>query len=166
MAQASAGLGWEVENLHNNGADIYFRIAKAIQIDYVDLDVAYMVTAPSAGFAEVLFTLGLTAGTPQFTGPPQVYQSLPPDPDLGTGQVVNPAGVTMVGGGQPAGGELVNVILKSWVPADGTGSQDQRHVTMPLSVKVPAGSYVACHMDHVGVAVDCEMQLVLGYTRT
>jgi hypothetical protein len=165
VAQASAGLGWEIENLDNNGADIYFRVSKAITLDYVDLDVAYMVTAPSAGFAEVLFTLSLTRGTPKFTSPPQVYQSLPADPDLGTGQVVNPAGVSWVGGGQPSNGELVNVILKSWVPDDGTGSQDQRHVTMPLSVPVAAGSYLACHMDHAGVAVNCEMQLVLGYTR-
>lgn len=166
MAQASAGLGWEVENLHNNGADIYFKISHAIKLDYVDLDVAYMVTAPSEGSAEVLFTLGLTSGKPQFSPAPQVYQTLPGDPDLGTGQLVNPAGVIWVGGGQPSGGELVNVILKSWVPADGTGSQDQRHVTLPLSLRVPAGSYLTCHMDHAGVAVDCEMQLVLGYTRT
>jgi hypothetical protein len=166
MAKASAGLGWEVENLHNNGADIYFQISHAIRIDYVDLDVAYMVTAPSAGFAEVLFSLGLTPGTPQFTGPPQAYQAFPADPDFGVGQIVNPEGLGMAGGGQPSGAELVNLILKSFVPADGTGSQDQRHVTLPLSVDAPAGSYLACHMDHDGVAVNCEMQLVVGYTRT
>lgn len=166
MAQASAGLGWEVENLYNNGADIYFKVSHAIDLDYVDLDVAYMVTAPAEGSAEVLFTLGLTSGEPQFTGSPHWYQTLPGDPDMGTGQIVNPGSVTWVGSG-PSEGELVNIILKSWVPADGTGSQDQRHVTLPLSLKVPAGSYLACHMDHAGMAtVDCEMQLVLGYTRT
>lgn len=166
MAQASAGLGWEVGNLHNNGADIYFEVVHAMTLDYVDLDVAYMVTAPSAGFAEVLFTMGLSSGVPTFSAPPQVYESFSADPDLGVGQVVNPAGVGMVGGGQPSEAELASMILKSWVPADGTGSQDQRHLTVPLSVQVPAGSYLACHMDHAGVMVNCEMMLALGYTRT
>jgi hypothetical protein len=166
MARASAGLGWEVDNLYNNGADIYFKVPHAIKLDYVDLDVAYMVTAPSAGSAEVLFTLGLTSSKPQFGSPPHEYQLLPGDPDLGPGQLVNPADVSE-GESGPSGGELVSVILKSWVPADGTGSQDQRHVTLPLSLRVPAGSYLTCHMDHAGNAVvDCEMQLVLGYTRT
>jgi hypothetical protein len=166
MVQASAGFGWEIGNLDNNGADIYVQIPRALTLDYLDLDVAFMVTAPSEGFAEVLFTLGLTSTAPTFSAPPQVYQSLPADPDFGTGEIDNPEGVGTVGGGQPGGGDLVNVILKAWVPADGTAAQDQRHVTLPLSVRAPAGSYLTCHMDHAGVTVNCEMQLALGYTRT
>jgi hypothetical protein len=31
-------------------------------------------------------------------------------------------------------------------------------------LQLNAGDYLAFHMDHAGVSVDCEMQVVLGYT--
>jgi hypothetical protein len=58
---------------------------------------------------------------------------------------------------------LLRLILKSWVPADGTGSQACRHATVSPGVVLPRGTHLTFHMDHAGVPVDAEMQLTLGY---
>jgi len=69
----------------------------------------------------------------------------------------------MVGGGAFAEGSLVRLILKSWVPADGSGSQDHRHIYLPLGLRVERGNYIVFHTDRPGTEVDFEVQGVIAY---
>jgi hypothetical protein len=57
-----------------------------------------------------------------------------------------------------------SVILKTWVPADGTASGTSRHVAVAPSWKLAAGDFLVFHMNHAGTPGDCEMQVVLQYT--
>jgi len=163
----SAGFGWEVVNLHNNGADMVVGVTEDMIIHWFDMDVSYMLTSPpsSEGFVEVLYTVGVTSTTPQFSSPPQVYQSLPPAEGFTGVTIVNPNNLQTVADAYPGQGFLTRLILKSWVPKDGTASQVQRHVTLYPNMLVKSGSYIVFHMDHAGVvSVDSEIQVTLGYS--
>jgi hypothetical protein len=162
----TAGIGWEVTNLHNDGADVYFKIVDAMTIHTLDLDVAMMITSlPSAaGNAEVLASAALTAKVPTFASGPEAYLQLPNSADFGDAQTYNPNGLTMILDGHPTQGSLTTVALRSWVPATGTAAHQSRHVTLPLAMAVKAGSYLTLSMSHAGIQVDCEIQMTMVYT--
>lgn len=164
-SQESAGFGWEVTNLHNDGADLIVPIRRSLVLHRMDFDCSYMILALSApGSIEVLYTVGLSTGAPQFSGPPQAYQSLPASTAFGPARLHNPAGVQSGFDGVLYQGCLLRLILKSWAPADGTASQSARHVTMYPNLAAAAGNSLVFHMDHAGVPVDSEIQVALGYT--
>ncbi|MGA9981010.1 MAG: hypothetical protein WBQ08_20480 [Candidatus Sulfotelmatobacter sp.] len=58
------------------------------------------------------------------------------------------------------------MILKTWVPADGTASSTSRHVSVARSLALNAGDYLVFNMSHAGVPGDAEMQVVLQYALT
>uniref|UniRef100_UPI0025C0AE62 hypothetical protein n=1 Tax=Caldivirga sp. TaxID=2080243 RepID=UPI0025C0AE62 len=161
----TAGFGWEVVDLHNNGADAYFQVLNDLVIQWIDLDASYMLTKPpsSEGFAEVLITVG-KASTPSFSQPPQVYQSLPQSPAFTPITIINPNNLQTVADAYPEEGFIIRLILKSWVPSNGAASSVQRHVTVYPGIKVKSGEYIVFHMDHAGVGpLDCEIQATIGY---
>ena len=162
----SAGFGWELTNLNGDGADVYFQATRNMLLTFVDVDVAFMITSPPAsqGFAEVLCVAGVSHGGPPNLGPaPQAYVELPASTDFGAVQLYNPANLTGPYNTQLAQGQVLALILKTWVPRDGTGSSTYRHVTVAPSATLNTGDYLVFHMDHAGVPGDCEMQVTLGY---
>jgi hypothetical protein len=163
--QQTAGFGWEVTDLHNDGADVIVPVKRALILQRIDYDCSFMITALSgAGFVEVLYTVGVATGTPTFSAPPPSYISLPASPDFGSAQFHNPSGVKGGFDGSLEQGSVLRLILKAWCPTDGTASQSARHVTTYPALPIAAGSSLVFHMDHAGVQVDSEMQVSLGYT--
>lgn len=164
-AQA-AGIGWELVNLDDDGADIYFEIVNAMTIHTLDFDVAMMImSAPSAaGTAEVLAGVALTPTAPTFASGPDAYQEIPNSADFGGVQTNNPNGLTMSYDSHPGQGYLTRVALRSWVPVTGTAAHQHRHVVLPLAIGVTAGSYLTLSMSHAGIPVDCEIQTTIVYT--
>jgi hypothetical protein len=57
-----------------------------------------------------------------------------------------------------------NVILKTWVPDNGTASSTSRHFSASPGLELAADDYLVFHMNHAGVPGDAEMQVVLEYT--
>jgi hypothetical protein len=174
MAQSSSAdrngvvsFGLEMSNLNNNGADAYFPVSKQMVLNTFNIDVAFMlVSLPSnPGFAEVLCQARVSRGAiPVFEPGNPAYLPMPASPDFGPVTWYNPNGVP-INGNLILGQDLFySVILKSWVPANGTSSAAARQVLGQPSLLLNAGDYLVFHMDHAGVAVDSEMQVVLGYT--
>ena len=170
-AQASgtaqtAGIGWELTDLDDDGADIYFEIVNAMTIHTLDFDVAMMITsAPSiAGTAEVLAGIALTPTAPTFSSGPYAYQQIPNSADFGSIQTENPNGLIMSKDSHPGQGYLTRVALRSWVPVTGTAAHQHRHVVLPLAMNISAGSYLTLSMTHAGIPVNCEIQTTIVYT--
>ena len=55
-----AGFGWEIGNLDNNGANVSFVVRQGMILQWVDIDVAFMITSPPTvpGFAQVVMQGG------------------------------------------------------------------------------------------------------------
>lgn len=163
----SGSFGWEVSNINNNGANVFFQIIHGMTLESLDIDVAFMInSAPSAaGFAEVLCTAGISRGAPPaFSSGPQGYPAGPISADFGNFQVSNPNNLNVgfnAGVGQDI---LYECILKTWVPLDGTASATSRNIYLQPFVVLNPGDFLFFHMDHGGVQGDAEMQMVLGYT--
>jgi len=158
--------GWEVSNLHNNGADVSFEVLDDIVLTAADIDVATMILSlPSApGFQEVLCqAAAFRQTTPTYGTPPQVYLQPPATKDFGATTYDNPNGLSIGGDSPPYQDKWMSIILKAWVPADGTASSASRHIHTEPMLALRRGDYLAFHMDHAGVGVDGEMQVVLGY---
>jgi hypothetical protein len=163
-ANSVVSFGWEVVNLQGNGADVYFRVAHSMRLHKVNIDVAFMITSGTAnpGFAEVLCQGSVSRNAaPNFDnsqGP--AYLPVLTSPVV---TVHNPNNLTIIN--NPTLGQdcFYSVILKTWVPTDGTASATSRHVFAAPSLALDAGDYLVFHMDHAGVAGDGEMQVVLTY---
>ena len=56
LASKTVGFGWEVPDLNNNGADVYFEVVSRMTLIAVDIDAAFTITSAPAspGLAEVL----------------------------------------------------------------------------------------------------------------
>jgi hypothetical protein len=70
------GFGWEIVNIDNSGADVFFEVRDTMILNAINVDVAFMITSlPSQpGFAEVLCDGGVSRGVaPKFSAPPQAY---------------------------------------------------------------------------------------------
>jgi hypothetical protein len=166
-ALQTASFGWEILNAHGNGADVYVEVHHDMVLESADFDVATMITSQPAapGFQEVLCQAGVSRGeTPKFGNVPQVYLSQPQSPDFGSVTSYNPNSVLLLSDPFPFQDKFLSVILKSWVPVNGTASSTSRHVRAEPDLILSRGDYLVFHMDHAGVQVDVEMQVVLGYT--
>lgn len=164
---ASAGFGWEITNIHDDGADAYFQVVESMILSAANIDVAYMITGvPTvAGFAEVLCGGGVSRGAPpSFTSGPQAYTVSPKSRNFGNVQIHNPDGLSIGNDGFLLQDEFCRIILKTWVPLDGTGSSTHRQVRVTPSLQLNSGDYLVFHMDHAGVQGDVEMQAVLEYS--
>jgi len=162
---STAAFGWEIVNLSNNGADAYFSVQRDMVLNTVDVDLAFSpVSAPTTpGLAEVLCQVAVSRGSaPSFGSGSQAYFAPPISPAFAAVQTYNPNSLTM-GYNPPVQDTFVSVILKSWVPVDGTASQAYRHVQILPSISLKTGDYLVFHMDHYGPAVDAEMQVILAF---
>jgi hypothetical protein len=160
------GFGWEIVNIDNNGADVFFEVRDTMILNAINIDVAFMITSlPSQpGFAEVLCDGGVSRGAaPKFSAPPQAYIGFGASPNFGDLTLHNPNKLN-VGLGGVVQDLFFNVILKTWVPADGTGGSTSRQVYAQTGLALNKGDYLVFHMDHAGVGGDVEMQAVLQYT--
>ena len=156
----------EISDINNNGADLYFEVLNAMVLDSIDIDVAFMLTGPpaQAGFAEVLCMGGVSRGTkPTFSDPPAAYINLPPSPNFARLAVHNPNNLSN-GVGGVVSGLFYTVILKTWVPVDGTASSTYRHVVVSPGLVLSKGDFLVFHVDHAGVGGDVEMQTSFQYT--
>lgn len=162
----AASFGWEVTNLDNNGADVYFRVRNALTLTEVNIDTAFMITSlpTSPGFAEVLCRAAVSRGVPKFVqGDPGAPFVSPESPDFGTVEVYNPNNLNVGNDGYLLQDIFYSIILKTWVSSDGAGSSTWRHVTLTPGRKLSADEYLVFHMNHAGVSGDAEMQVVLEY---
>ena len=162
-----ASFGWEVVNLSGNGANTYVKVANNMVLQTVNADVAASVTHErAAGFAEILCTAGVSRqSVPIFNSSSQAYVNFPASPDFGAVTPENPHGLQLVASGMVQD-QFLAVILKTWIPPDGSGSATSRQVLVYPSLSLNAGDYLVFHMDHMGVSVDAEMQIVITYTLT
>lgn len=162
-----ASFGWEIVNLGGNGANTYVKVTNNMVIQTVNVDLAASVMTPRvAGFAEILCSGGVSRQSmPVFNNSSQAYVNFPASPDFGAVTPENPHGLSLLASGMVQD-QFLSVILKTWIPPDGAGSATFRHVLVYPSLAVSAGDYLVFHMDHQGIGVDAEMQIVLTYTLT
>lgn len=162
-----ASFGWEVTNLNGNGANAYFSVPVGMLLNSVNIDVsAIPIAVNGAGFAEILCYGGVSRqGVPSFDNAGgHDYISFAPSSDFGSVTLANPNNLSMVYDGGLYQDKFVSVILKTWIPSDGTASATARNVTAYPALTLNPGDYLAFHMDHAGVSVDAEMQVVINYT--
>ncbi len=161
-----AGFGWEIGNLDNNGANVYFRVLQGMVLQWVDIDVAFMITSAPAvpGFAEVLCRAGVSRDArPSFSGPPQDYILFPASSDFGGVHVHNPNHLSVGSDSVLLQDAFYQVILKSWVPVDGTASSTSRNAHVEPNLVLSTSDFLVFHMDHAGVPGDAEMQVTMSY---
>lgn len=160
--------GWEITDLDDNGADVYFPVQRDMVFESLDVDVATMLTAlPSApGFLEVLCTGAVGRGAPPTFGPaPQAYLEPPASDNFGTIAAKSAQGLTVgIGPSTPGQDGFFAVILKAFAPSTGAASSASRHVHSEPGLLLNRGDFLGFHMDHAGVPLDGEMQVVIGYT--
>jgi hypothetical protein len=162
-----ASFGWEVTNLNDNGADVYFQVRNSMTLTSVNIDAAFMITSTpgSAGFAEVLCRAAVSHGVPKFVhGDPGAPFVSPESPNFGQVEIYNPNNLNVVNDGFILQDIFYNIILKTWVPDNGTASSTSRHFSSSPALVLNAEEYLVFHMNHAGVPGDAEMQVVLEYT--
>jgi hypothetical protein len=163
-----AAFGWEVGNLYGNGADMYFEVLSNIILNSVNVDVSAMILAPPSapGFAEILCTAGVSRqALPTFNNSGgHAYINFPTSTGFGPVTAANPNNLTLYYGQTVCQDQFLAVILKTWVPADGTASATSRQVLAYPSLSINAGDYLVFHVDHEGVGIDAEMQVVINYS--
>lgn len=117
----SVSVGWEISNIHNDGADVYVPLANAITLEAIQVDVSMEFPSGGSGFAEVLAQGWVTTGNPTFSTGSQGYITgpFPSNTDFGTaGQYIpSGSGITIAGSGKPVPGALFSIILKTYAPA-------------------------------------------------
>ncbi len=159
----TAGFGWELF-VNNNFGAVYVEVRQPMMLNTLDADLAYTITAaPSEpGLAECLFRAGVTRGTAPNLDP-AVYP-FPQSPDFGDVQASHPE--NFYGYDHIVLQDVFyQVILKSWVPLDGTASATSRFTHVEPRLKLNAGDYLVFQGGGDGVlGGDVEMQVVLGYT--
>jgi hypothetical protein len=162
-----ASFGWELGNLNNNGADVFFEVTNNLVLSAADFDVAFMITSPppAPGFAEILCRAAISLGAPPtfYKGDPGASFVSPTSPNFSKVKVHNPHGLNVGNDGHLLQNVFFNVILKTWVTADGTASSTSRHVRLAQSLALNAGDYLVFNMSHGGVSGDCEMQVTIEY---
>ena len=161
-----AGFGWEIGNLDNNGANVSFVVRQGMILQWVDIDVAFMITSAPAvpGFAEVLCRAGVSRGArPNFSGPPHDYILFPTSRDFGGVRAHNPNNLIVAFDGDLLQDAFYQVILKSWVPVDGTASSTSRNAHAEPNLVLSTGDVLVFHMNHGGVPGDAEMQFTMSY---
>ena len=164
--QQIAGFVWELDDINNNGADLYFEVLDAMVLNTINIDVAFMLTALPAqpGFAEVLCMGGVSRGAkPTFSDSAAAYINFPGAPHFARLAQHNPNNLA-TGMGGVVQDLFYSVILKTWVPSDGAGASTYRHVAVQPNLILSKGDFLVFHMDHAGVGGDVEMQTTFQYT--
>jgi len=167
-ANATASFGWKISNLNNNNADVYFRIARKMILNAVSIDAAFVVSSPPAsGFWAELLCIGyIQRGAAPAYGPEGPnYLPLRASLDFGTVTVYNPNNLVVNSAPTVKQDVFYSIIMKAWVPVDGTASAVSRHVLLEPSLVLNPGDYLAFDMVHAGLPGDGEMQVVLAYSR-
>src|SRR5262249_20828276 len=100
---------------------------------------------------------------PSFSGPPQDYILFPASSDFGAVQVHNPNHLSVGYDGVLLQDAFYQVILKSWVPVDGTASSTSRNAHVEPNLVLSTSELLAFHMDSAWVAGDAEMQVPMSY---
>jgi hypothetical protein len=162
-----AALGWEVGNLYGNGANMYVEVLANMVLNAVNIDVSAAILETSApGFAEVLCTGGVSRQTvPTFNNSGgHAYPNFPASSSFGSVTPQNPNNLTLYYNHNLSQDQFFSVILKTWVPADGTASATSRQFLGYPALAINTGDYLVFHMDHEGVTLDAGMQIVLTYT--
>lgn len=162
-----AAFGWEVSNLYGNGANMYVEVLGNIILNSVNIDVSAVILATSAsGFAEVLCSGGVSRqAIPTFNNAGgHDYPNFAPSSSFGSVTAQNPNNLTLYFNQNLNQDQFFSAILKTWVPTDGTASATSRQFVGYPALALNAGDYLVFHMDHAGVALDAEMQVVLAYT--
>ncbi len=155
--------------MYGNGADVYFKVVDNMVLHKVSVDLSVAIlTTNAAGFAEVLCTGGVSRqAVPTFsTSGKQEYANLPVSSNFGSLSAENPNNLTLYVSGAVYQDQFLSAILKTWVPADGTASAASRQYLAFPSLNLFAGDYLVFHMDHQGVSLDAEMQVVMTYGLT
>jgi hypothetical protein len=161
-----AGFGWEIGNLHNNGANVFFRVVEAMVLQWVDVDAAFMITSAPAvsGFAEVLCRAGVSRGAfPNFSGTQTDEILFPASSDFSGVHVHNPNNLSIAFDGVLLQDAFYQVILKTWVPTDGTASATSRNAHVEPNLTLNRDDVLVFHMSHAGVPGDAEMQVTISY---
>jgi len=164
-ADPIAGFGWELPNSAVPvSAAVYFKAARAMTLNYIDIDLVYSIRSTPSGGA---WSESLCWGTVSRGKAPTFPFGGPESADFGTVDFWNPDNI-------PAGSygydgylhqdEFYSVILKSWIPTDGTASATSRHVTSPISLNINSGDYLVFQMAPASYGGDFEMQVLLAYT--
>jgi hypothetical protein len=163
---AAASFGWE-GSFNGKGADIYFRVSNNMILNALNIDAAFVIEAvPSApGLAEVLCQASVSRGAaPTFDNSQgHAYLVEPASSNFGPAAIYNPNGLAINENATFGQDLFYSVILKAWVPADGTAGASWRQVRAEPTLTLNVGDYLVFHMDHAGVPVDAEMQVVLEY---
>jgi len=166
-ASTFAAFGWEVSDLNDNGADVFFEVTSNLTLIAADVDLAFMITATPAtpGFTEILARAAVSPkAAPQFLpGDPGATFISPTSPNYGKVRIHNPNKLNVGADGILVQNIFYNVILKTWVTSDGTASSTNRHVRVAPSLNLNAGDFLVFNMSHAGVPGDCEMQVVFEY---
>lgn len=162
-----AAFGWEVGNLFGNGANMYVEVLGNIVLNSVNVDVSAAILSTTApGFAEVLCTGGVSRqAVPTFNNSGgHAYPNFPTSATFGSVTPENPNNLTLYFNQNVSQDQFFSVILKTWVPADGTACATSRQFLGYPALALNTGDYLVFHMDHEGVALDAEMQIVLAYS--
>jgi hypothetical protein len=162
-----AAFGWEVGNLYGNGANMYVEVLTNIILNSVNIDVSAAILAASApGFAEVLCTAGVSRqAVPTFNNSGgHDYPNFAASASFGSVTPQNPNNLTLYFDQNLSQDQFFSAILKTWVPADGTASATSRQFLGYPALAINTGDYLVFHMDHEGVSLDAEMQIVLAYS--
>jgi hypothetical protein len=161
--------GWELVDLFNDGADVYFPVEVDMYMVAVEVDIATMLFlgpgAPGPGPLQVLCTGSVGRGAPpSFGPPPQAALDQPASSNVGAIAVYNPSDLDVAVNPSTAGqGGFLRITLKAWSPADGSASSAYRHVRTTPNLRLNRGDYLGFHMEHSGPLVDAELQVVIGY---
>jgi hypothetical protein len=157
----SAGFGWEIPEINNTGADISFRVERAITLLSASIDAAMSLTSPfpNPAFTEVLCLASISRGGPPTINGNAGYFDEVSSPTFAPAQLFH--GDIFHGNQSMLQDRFYSVILKAFAPYEGSSS---RHVTVNPNLAVDAGDYLIFHMDHAGYGpMNCEMQVVLSY---
>ena len=161
-----ASFGWEVCNLCGNGANAYLPIQNNMLLQSVSVDVSASILKPTAaGFAEILCLAGVSRqSSPGFNNVAPAYVNFPASPNFGNVALDNPNSLSIIADGNMLQDRFLSVILKTWVPSTGAASATARHVVVSPLLCLNVGDYLVFHMDHFGISLDAEMQIVISYS--
>lgn len=160
-----AAFGWEINNLNGGSAAAYFKVQSNLTLNLVDMDICFCPLSLPAqpGLSEVLCRGQVSRGGPPSFNTAGLLFFPPSSPAFGPLQTLNPGGLQIGSDAQPFQDTFVSVILKSWIPGDGTASANYRHVQISPSLSLNAGDYLVFTMNGGEIALDAEMQVVLTF---
>ena len=162
-----AALGWEAGKFSGNGANMHVEVLENMVLNSVNIDVSATILATiKAGFAEVLCTGAVSRQAVPAVDKSgrQAFPILPKSASFGSVAAQNPTNLDVNFNSHLVQDQFYSVILKTWVPADGTGSATSRQFLGYPALELNKGDYLVFHMDHAGVTMDAEMQIILVYS--